>query len=201
MAKLIDQVDELKKRLIIDTANKYFKISGYEKTQIDKISKELGIGVGTIYGYFKNKEGLFLAWLSSVIQNAYEEMKLTCDEVSSPVEKLEKMAEYKIKYFERNKTTIKAYMENNQLFLRGISRRKEHPMACVYAYSASIIREIKKMSEDLQQTMYAISSAAYSQVQQEEQQAQGGAENNQQQAGGSSNNSDDDVIDAEYTKE
>ena len=55
MAKLIDQVDELKKRLIIDTANKYFKISGYEKTQIDKISKELGIGVGTIYGYFKNK--------------------------------------------------------------------------------------------------------------------------------------------------
>ena len=148
MAKLIDQVDELKKRLIIDTANKYFKISGYEKTQIDKISKELGIGVGTIYGYFKNKEGLFLAWLSSVIQNAYEEMKLTCDEVSSPVEKLEKMAEYKIKYFERNKTTIKAYMENNQLFLRGISRRKEHPMACVYTYSASIIREIKKMSED-----------------------------------------------------
>ena len=98
--------------------------------------------------YFKNKEGLFLAWLSSVIQNAYEEMKLTCDEVSSPVEKLEKMAEYKIKYFERNKTTIKAYMENNQLFLRGISRRKEHPMACVYTYSASIIREIKKMSED-----------------------------------------------------
>ena len=133
MAKLIDQVDELKKKLIIDTANKYFKISGYEKTQIDKISKELGIGVGTIYGYFKNKEGLFLAWLSSVIQNAYEEMKLTCDEVSSPVEKLEKMAEYKIKYFERNKTTIKAYMENNQLFLRGISRRKEHTMACVYA--------------------------------------------------------------------
>ena len=61
--------------------------------------------------------------------------------------------------------------------------------------------EIKKLSEDLQQTMYAISSAAYSQVQQEEQQAQGGAENNQQQAGGSSNNSDDDVIDAEYTKE
>ena len=61
--------------------------------------------------------------------------------------------------------------------------------------------EIKKLSEDLQQTMYAISSAAYNQVQQEEQQAQGGAENNQQQAGGSSNNSDDDVIDAEYTKE
>ena len=59
--------------------------------------------------------------------------------------------------------------------------------------------EIKKMSEDLQQTMFGISQAAYSQVQQEEQAQQNGAagvdENN------ISSNSDDDVIDAEYTKE
>ena len=57
------------------------------------------------------------------------------------------------------------------------------------------------MSEDLQQTMYGISQAAYSQVQQESQGA--GADNT---ASGSSNDSansgsDDDVIDAEYTKE
>ncbi len=61
------------------------------------------------------------------------------------------------------------------------------------------VDEIKKLTEDLQQTMYAISSAAYSQVQQEEQQQNGGAENNANN--NSSNNNDDDVIDAEYTKE
>ena len=61
------------------------------------------------------------------------------------------------------------------------------------------VDEIKKLTEDLQQTMYAISSAAYSQVQQEEQQQSGGAENNANN--NSSNNNDDDVIDAEYTKE
>ena len=58
------------------------------------------------------------------------------------------------------------------------------------------------MSEDLQQTMYAISQAAYSQVQQESQntgsESNAGADN----ASDSSNSgSDDDVIDAEYTKE
>lgn len=148
MTKLIDKVDELKKRLIIDTANKYFKLFGYEKTQIDKISKELGVGVGTIYGYFKSKEGLFLAWLGSIIENAYEEIKLICSDVKDPIKKLEKIAEYKFQYFEKNKTTIKAYMENNQLFLRGISRRKEHPMAPVYWYCADIIKNIKKMSDD-----------------------------------------------------
>ncbi|MCR5260664.1 MAG: molecular chaperone DnaK [Candidatus Gastranaerophilales bacterium] len=58
--------------------------------------------------------------------------------------------------------------------------------------------EIKKLTEDLQQTIYAISSAAYSQVQQEEQAAQNNTNND---SDNSSNNSDDDVIDAEYTKE
>ncbi len=59
--------------------------------------------------------------------------------------------------------------------------------------------EIKKLSEDLQQTMYAISQAAYAQVQKEGEQAQGeqaqGAQNDNAQ------NNSDDVIDAEYTKE
>ena len=61
--------------------------------------------------------------------------------------------------------------------------------------------EIKKMSEDLQQTMYGISQAAYSQVQQESAASDAGAEGTADSSSDSTNNSDDDVIDAEYTKE
>ena len=59
--------------------------------------------------------------------------------------------------------------------------------------------EIKKLSEELQQTMYAISQAAYAQVQKE-----GEASNNNQEQNTQSDNAQnnqDDVIDAEYTKE
>ena len=60
--------------------------------------------------------------------------------------------------------------------------------------------ELKKLSEDLQQTMYAISQAAYQQVQQESQ--QGNASGDAQSENTSTNDKkDDDVIDAEYTKE
>ncbi len=38
-------------------------------------------------------------------------------------------------------------MENNQLFLRGISRRKEHPMAVILEFCANIIKEIKPMDD------------------------------------------------------
>ncbi len=58
--------------------------------------------------------------------------------------------------------------------------------------------EIKKLSEDLQQTMYAISQAAYAQVQQESEAQNAGGES----AGAQEEKSaDDDVIDAEFSSE
>ena len=59
--------------------------------------------------------------------------------------------------------------------------------------------EIKKLSEELQQTMYAISQAAYAQVQKESEAAQG--DNAQDTQSENAQNNSDDVIDAEYTKE
>lgn len=64
------------------------------------------------------------------------------------------------------------------------------------------VEELKKLSEELQQTMFAISQAAYEQVQKEGEAAQGttaeGAAAGEETTASAS---DDDVIDAEYTKE
>lgn len=62
--------------------------------------------------------------------------------------------------------------------------------------------ELKKLSEDLQQTMFAISQKAYEAVQKEGASAQSeNAQSDSASSDSSSSNSDDDVIDAEYTKE
>lgn len=64
------------------------------------------------------------------------------------------------------------------------------------------VEEIKKLSEELQQTMFAISQKAYEQVQKEGETAQSSnAEGASSESTSSSSSSDDDVIDAEYTKE
>ena len=60
--------------------------------------------------------------------------------------------------------------------------------------------ELKKMSEELQQTMFGISQEAYEAVQKEGEAAQS-ANSENASSNSSSNNNDDDVIDAEYTKE
>lgn len=61
------------------------------------------------------------------------------------------------------------------------------------------IDEIKKLSEELQQTMFAISQKAYEQVQKEGEASSANSESSSSES--SSSSSDDDVIDAEYTKE
>lgn len=66
------------------------------------------------------------------------------------------------------------------------------------------VEEIKKLSEELQQTMFSISQKAYEQVQKEGETAQSssaGADSEGPSASSESSSSEDDVIDAEYTKE
>ena len=60
--------------------------------------------------------------------------------------------------------------------------------------------ELKKLSDDLQQTMFSISQKAYEAVQKEEQANQGTA-SSESAASDEKKGGDDDVIDAEYTKE
>ncbi len=60
--------------------------------------------------------------------------------------------------------------------------------------------DIKKLSEELQQTMFAISQKAYEAVQKDESANAGSSESASSSSENTSNN-DDDVIDAEYTKE
>ncbi len=60
--------------------------------------------------------------------------------------------------------------------------------------------ELKKLSEELQQTMFSISQKAYEAVQKEEQANQGSA-SSESAASEDKKGGDDDVIDAEYTKE
>ena len=63
------------------------------------------------------------------------------------------------------------------------------------------VDELKKLSEELQQTMFGISQKAYEAVQKEDASAQSANSENSSSNNSSSNNNDDDVIDAEYTKE
>lgn len=54
---------ELRKTQILDGATKLFARNGYYETHVEDILREVKIGKGTFYLYFKNKEELFISVL------------------------------------------------------------------------------------------------------------------------------------------
>src|SRR5687768_1192886 len=56
------EVEETNKReAIIEAARRLFTTEGYEATTMAQVAREAGVGVGTMYLYFKNKNDLLFA--------------------------------------------------------------------------------------------------------------------------------------------
>ncbi|MBP7212100.1 TetR/AcrR family transcriptional regulator [bacterium] len=137
------EVIEFKKKLIIDTAEKYFREFGYDGTQIDKIAKELSIGVGTIYSFFESKSGLFYHWLFSITETAYNEIKTQFEIEKKPILQCEIFVKYKFMYYEKNKSIFRDFLQN-QTVIKGANKGKENPMKKVYKLLAKSIEEFIK---------------------------------------------------------
>lgn len=137
-----EKVNNFKKGLIIETAHKYFELYGYTGVQINKIAKDLGMGVGTIYSMFGSKEGLFQSWVFSLFEKAYAEVKAKFETESNPISKCVFFVNFKLSYYEKNKSILRDYMQNNPLFLKNTARKKENPMKKIYLLVADAIKEI-----------------------------------------------------------
>ena len=62
--------DENKRRLIVQTAVKLFSEQPFHKVRLDDVAEAAGVGKGTVYIYFKNKEELYY----SLIFEGFAEM-------------------------------------------------------------------------------------------------------------------------------
>lgn len=51
-----------RKKLIVEAAEKSFSEFGYKATTMDHVARRAGVGKGTIYTFFKNKEELLQLW-------------------------------------------------------------------------------------------------------------------------------------------
>lgn len=149
-------LNNIKKELIAKTAGEYFKSLGYEKTQVDRIAKELGVGVGTIYSIFGSKEGLFLGWVYTVINKAYEEIVKEAEKTGEPLERIKIFINYKLNYYEANKAIIKDYMNNNLYFLKNTARRRDNPMIKIYESVAKNLKNYFKDERDFLKLAYLL---------------------------------------------
>ncbi|MCP4674309.1 MAG: TetR/AcrR family transcriptional regulator [Deltaproteobacteria bacterium] len=88
--KIVDK-DE-KRQAIALTAVEVFGENGFERTRIDDVAKAAGVGKGTIYEYFKNKEELMDGALQVMLSGMHDALMPEPEPERSPVEILKEMS-------------------------------------------------------------------------------------------------------------
>ena len=117
---------EYRRKQIMEVAKKVFAAYGYHKTNIEMICRKAGIGRGTIYRYFKNKEAIFAVILEENLEEMNRQMIDGYDSKELIFENREEIVDAYVKSVER----IFAFMFADRDFARialevssGVSKR------------------------------------------------------------------------------
>lgn len=82
--------DEEKRRKILAAAARMFAVQPFHKVLLSGVAEAAGVGKGTLYTYFKNKEDLYFSVLQTGFADLVARLRVQIDEEShSPQENLE----------------------------------------------------------------------------------------------------------------
>jgi AcrR family transcriptional regulator len=108
---------------ILQAALKLFSQKGYHQTSINEIAKEAQFSVGSLYGFFKNKEDLFLTLFNSEIEEIEDYINGRTGQVQDLKERINTMVQSLFEYFEGhweafnilalNRTTLDLSLKDN----------------------------------------------------------------------------------------
>ena len=92
MAIIVDKVQ--KRRDIALTCKELFVVNGIKSITISQIAKTAGVGKGTLYDYFKNKEDIVFEIVNILLQQHNELKEKKISKVSSTKEKIKIFSDF-----------------------------------------------------------------------------------------------------------
>lgn len=84
----MQRLDPEKRNAILNAAKQRLRKYGIKKTKMQEIAKDVGIAVGTLYLYFKNKNDILIASIEAYTQQHIDYAEDILNSAKSPQEKL-----------------------------------------------------------------------------------------------------------------
>ncbi len=139
------EIREEMRNTILQKSLLYFARNGFAGTKISDLSKNIGIGQGTIYVYFDSKEELFQEILKIADSNKMlKKMKLLVDMPISAKQKLHMLSETVINRLEEDETFAAMIALNTQMLLEkneAYSSEETTYQTELYNYTSKIIEQ------------------------------------------------------------
>lgn len=111
-----------RKQTILSAAKVVFAEKGFDAAVLDDIAEKAEFSKGAIYGYFKNKEDLFISLIEDGLDNLSEIIKSVVEKSFSPIEKIKDLIKEVLAYLEENKDFFRIFAPE-----RGGFTKKKHP--------------------------------------------------------------------------
>ena len=108
--------DPQKRVAIIGKAIETFAELGFRGTDVQVIADRAGVGKGTVYRYFKNKEGLFWATTLEVFMRLREHLLVALAEVDGSMAKLRAAALAYAGFFDANPACLEVFVQDRAEF-------------------------------------------------------------------------------------
>lgn len=142
------EIREEMKNTILQKSLLYFARNGFAGTKISDLSKNIGIGQGTIYVYFESKEELFQEILKIADSNEMlKKMKLLVSMPISAKKKICMLSETVLKRLEEDETFAAMITLNTQMLLEkneAYSSEETTYQTELYNYTSKIIEQGQK---------------------------------------------------------
>src|SRR6056297_3870168 len=91
-----------KKERIFTVAVEKFSYKGSTSTTMQEIAKEAGVGKGTLYRYFDNKEDLTSSLMKMGFEEITNDIKEAVSQVDDPIMKLEEMRDVQLQFYNQH---------------------------------------------------------------------------------------------------
>ena len=101
---------------ILDVAVDAFASQGFVQTDVQAIADRVGVGKGTIYRHFGNKESLFLATVKHARDKLISAVDASQDETNEPLVRLRICMASILKFFDSHPKIVELLIEERALF-------------------------------------------------------------------------------------
>jgi AcrR family transcriptional regulator len=101
---------------ILDAAVETFAARGYAQTDVQEIADRVGVGKGTVYRHFGNKESLFLAAVKHARNKLIEAVDAVQDSESEPLKQLRACMMAIMRFFDAHPEIVELLIEERALF-------------------------------------------------------------------------------------
>ena len=143
-ANIKEKMNNLKKELLLQEASKLFEEIGFEQMKVANLAKSAGVSIGTIYGMFESKEGLYLAYIEYQINAFTKELENRITPDDSAQKKLQVFIALKFSYYTNKHEALNHSVRNNPFFFNALYKENSHPLQSIFLFQSDCFKEINK---------------------------------------------------------